>query len=192
MHEGKGWISCLKRLVLPLGNPILARVFNKLWNNHPMKSKSPAQGKYLVGLSALLFIVGLFLPAVDLAPWLPGLNVFMLSFLGTLTGGAGSVNHFLACLMGATANILMLVTAFRILQGKRKLSFASAVAALGLALLVQLPLNGITHEGLRGLSFGYWFWVGAAGALSLAAWKQRRPIPAERLVQATSKKAIYQ
>ncbi len=60
--------------------------------------------------AAALFVAGLFLPAVDLVPWAPGFNTMMLSFIGVFTLGAGSIPHFIACLMGALANLAMLWT----------------------------------------------------------------------------------
>jgi hypothetical protein len=117
--------------------------------------------------AAALFVAGLFLPAVDLVPWAPGANAFVLSFVGVVALGAGSIPHFIACLMGALANLAMLATFIRIVFG-RKVSLRIPVAALVLAALVPVPLSRIspgTNVGM--VSTGYYCW--AAAALMLVA-----------------------
>lgn len=125
--------------------------------------------KILLAISLGLFLVGLFLPAVNLEPWLPGLNVFILTFLGTALLGGGEIYHFVACVMGLAANCLILLTILWIWLGRSKRGFIYAVTALALTLLVLIPLCIMIQQGLECVSAGYWCWVGSALFLTMAA-----------------------
>ena len=126
--------------------------------------------KILLAISLGLFVVGLFLPAVNLEPWLPGLNVFLLTFLGTAALGGGEIYHFIACAMGLMANCLILATILWIWLGRSKRGFLYAVTALALTLLVLIPLCAMEQQGLGCVSMGYWCWVSSALFLTMAAW----------------------
>lgn len=119
--------------------------------------------------AAASFVAGLFLPAVDLVPWAPGADTFVLSFVGVIALGAGSLPHFIACLMGATANLAMIGTFLRIVCG-RKVSFRIPLAALALATLVPVALSRISPGTNAGMvSTGYYCWAAAALMLVAAA-----------------------
>ena len=112
--------------------------------------------------AAALFVAGLFLPAVDLVPWAPGFNTMMLSFIGVFTLGAGSIPHFIACLMGALANLAMLWTFVQIVRGKR-IKRSIPITAVVVTILVLIPLQSISPEtGLGVVSTGYYCWAAAA------------------------------
>ena len=106
--------------------------------------------KVLGWVAAGLFALSLFLPAVNLDPWLPGFNLLMLSFLGTVFFGFVAVvegakngdlplvlGNFTTCFLGAAANVLMISTLFRISRGRRvpvtitALTLALTLAAAG-------------------------------------------------------------
>jgi hypothetical protein len=134
------------------------------------QDKAPTGAKKtLLKISLGLFLVGLFLPAVDMDPWLPGFNVFCLSFLGTAFLGMGEIYHFIACAMGLMANCLILTTILWIWLGRSKRGFIYAVTALALTLLVLIPLCIMIQQGLECVSAGYWCWVGSALFLTMAA-----------------------
>lgn len=123
-------------------------------------------------ISLGLFAFSLVLPAVNLGPWLPGLNVFVLSFGGLVFSlHLGSPRHFAACLLGASANALMLFAYVRILMGRYSGAALASTTAMALMVLVLGPLNAMAAANAKGMvSFGYYFWVAAGFTLALSAW----------------------
>lgn len=119
-----------------------------------------------------LFAFSLVLPAVNLGPWLPGLNVFFLSFGGLVFSlHLGSPRHFAACLLGASANVLMLFAYLRIWKGRYSGAALASTTAMALMVLVLGPLNSMAAANAKGMvSFGYYFWVAAGFTLALSAW----------------------
>ena len=140
--------------------------------------------------AAGLFALSLFLPAVNLDPWLPGFNLLVLSFLGTAvfllssfssvfdgaTNGDWSFGfcllRFVVCLVGASANVLMITTFVRIVRGRR---VPGQVAALSLALTLAAAgaLCFLSKRSIdETLSYGYFAWAGCAGLLMVASLNQ--------------------
>ena len=116
-------------------------------------------------------------------PWLPGFNLFVLSFYGTIIFGFGLLTHdvtegipvlanFVTCLVGASANVLMLTTIVRIYRGRRvAVVFTVLTLILTLAAAVGICClhDSITDE----FSFGYFAWVACAALLIAASLSQR-------------------
>ena len=147
---------------------------------------SPSNTRCILAWAAgALFGVSLFLPAVNMIPWLPGFNVFVASFFGTVffgfvslvdgtkSGGFSSVlGNFVTCLMGASANVLMIGIFFRTIRRRRvplqitALTLALTLAAAG-ALCYRSELS-IDET----LSLGYFAWAGCAGLLMAASIAQ--------------------
>jgi predicted membrane channel-forming protein YqfA (hemolysin III family) len=140
--------------------------------------------------AAGLFALSLFLPAVNLDPWLPGFNLLLLSFYGTavfflfsLSAVFDGTNNgdwsfgfcllrFVVCLVGASANVLMLTTFVRIVRGRR---VPGQVAALSLALTLAAAgaLCYLSERSLdETLSYGYFAWAGCAALLMVASMAQ--------------------
>jgi Ankyrin repeat len=125
-------------------------------------------GLMLALVAAGCFVSGLFLPAVNLLPWVPGLNAFVLSFLGTVILGAGSTPHFVACILGASANVLMMISFFRTIRGRR-VPVPITVATLALTLAVPFALHAISGGIDEMVSVGYFAWVACAAFLFVSA-----------------------
>jgi multisubunit Na+/H+ antiporter MnhF subunit len=140
--------------------------------------------------AAGLFGVSMFLPAVNLDPWLPGFNLPVLSFYGMAvfllfgfssvfdgaTNGDWSFGfcllRFVVCLVGASANVLMITTFVRIVRGRR---VPSQVAALSLALTLAAAgaLCFLSKRSIdETLSYGYFAWAGCAALLLVASLNQ--------------------
>jgi hypothetical protein len=147
---------------------------------------SPASTSYTFAwVAAGLFAVSFFLPAVNLVPWLPGFNLFVLSFFGTVFFGFVAVvdgsktgelsmvlGNFITCLVGASANVFMLITFFRIIRGRRV-----PVHITALTMVLTLAAAGaLCYRSDRGidetLSFGYFAWAGCAALLMAASIAQ--------------------
>jgi hypothetical protein len=144
---------------------------------------SPSNTSCILGWAAgALFGVSLFLPAVNMIPWLPGFHLFVLSFFGTAFFGLVSLvdgtksgdfpsvlGNFVICLMGASANVLMIGIFFRTIRRRRvpiqitALTLALTLAAAG-ALCYRSELS--VDETL---SFGCFAWAGCAGLLMAAS-----------------------
>ena len=137
-------------------------------------------------VAAGLFLLSLFLPAVNLIPWLAGFRLLVLSFFGTvffgcvaLVDGAKNADFpqalgdFGTCFVGASANVLMLITFLRIIRGRR---VPVPVPALSLALTL-VAAGALCYRFGRSIdetvSFGYFAWVGSAAFLTAAAVAQR-------------------
>ena len=139
--------------------------------------------RILAWAAAGLFVFSLFLPAVDMTPWLPGFNLLVLSFGGTVVFGLASVSdgarigdwsfgfcllRWVICFAGASANVLMITTFFRIIRGRR---VPVPITALTLALTLAAA-GGLCYLSDRSvdetLSYGYFAWA-ACAALMLAA-----------------------
>jgi hypothetical protein len=130
----------------------------------------------------------LFLPAVNLDPWLPGFNVFVGSLFGTVFFGLVSVfegakngdwfsvlGNFLICLVGASANVLMIATFLRIIRRRRV-----PIQIAGLTLALTLAAGGaLCYRAERSvdeaLSYGYFAWAGCAILLMSASKAQPQP-----------------
>ncbi|MCX6925912.1 MAG: hypothetical protein NT154_22305 [Verrucomicrobia bacterium] len=125
-------------------------------------------GLILALVAAGCFVSGLFLPAVNLSPWVPGLNVFMLSFVGTMILGAGSTPHFVACILGAAANLLMMISFFGTLRGRR-VPVPITVATLAITLAVPSALHAVGGGTDEMVSVGYFAWVACAAFLFMSA-----------------------
>ena len=147
---------------------------------------SPSNTSYMLAwVAGVLLLLSLFLPAVNLDPWLPGFNVFVGSLFGTVFFGLVSVfegakngelssvlGNFVICLLGASANVLMIGTFFRIIRRRRvpiqitAITLALTLAAAG-ALCYRSELS--VDETL---SIGYFAWAGCAGLLMAASIAQ--------------------
>jgi hypothetical protein len=162
--------------------------------NATAPTSSASASAYFAWGAAGLFAVSLFLPAVNLVPWLPGFNLFVLSFFGTVFFGsvavvdgagngdlAGVLGNFMTCFVGASANVLMLTTLLRIIRGRR---VPVSVTALSLTLTLAAAGALCYRSGLgidETLSFGYFAWVGSAALLMGAALLQRAHLAARAL-----------
>ena len=150
---------------------------------------SPSNTSYILAwVAGVLFVLSLFLPAVNLDPWLPGFNVFVASFFGTVFFGLVSVfdgakngdlssvlGNFVTCLVGASANVLMITTFFRIIRRRRV-----PIQITALALALTLAAGGaLCYRSERSvdetLSFGYFAWAGCAILLMVASKDQPSP-----------------
>jgi hypothetical protein len=125
--------------------------------------------RLLIYLSLLLFVAGLFLPAVDLDPWLPGLNAFFLCFIGAFIGFSASTWHWITSLLGAATNILLLAAGILLWRRRTRGARSAAFTAVIFSLLVLPALNGIHAAGFGMVSVGYWLWVGSALLLAIAS-----------------------
>jgi hypothetical protein len=147
--------------------------------------------------AAGLFGLSLLLPAVNMDPWLRGLNVFLLSFYGIVVLGvgalssdaAGSFPHvylsFVTCFVGASANVLMAISFFRIILGEHiSLRLTALTVILTIAAGGGLCYLG-KHSFNETLSFGYFGWVGCAAFLLAASIKQP-PQPQRKSASSTS------
>lgn len=153
---------------------------------------SPASTSYTFAwVAAGLFAASLFLPAVNLVPWLPGFRLFVLSFFGTVFFGFASVvdgakngdlpvvlGNFMTCFVGASANVLMLTTLFRIIRGRR-VPVQMTALALALTLAAAGALCYRSGQGIgETLSFGYFAWAGCAALLMAASIAQHAHLAA--------------
>ncbi len=73
-----------------------------------------------------------------------------------------------ACLMGATANVLIVVGSVSACFRTYRVAFVSASVATALAVLVLLPL-GVWRGPLTLIHVGYLCWAGSAGLLTYAS-----------------------
>jgi hypothetical protein len=112
----------------------------------------------------------------------PGIIMTYSSFVGLLFYdgsswmGRGSGIHGynllifkLACLMGAAANVLIVVASVATWFRKDRFAFRAAMTATALAVLVLLPLG--YWRDLTKLNVGYLCWAGSAGLLARATWR---------------------
>jgi hypothetical protein len=105
----------------------------------------------------VLLVASLTLPAVDYDPgrWLAGWRVALLSYYGVLVAwGVDLGGRWLACVMGATANTVILVVLARLYSGRTGSTWWLAVAASTLTILALPVLVNFTNEGLGGVSTG--------------------------------------
>lgn len=128
--------------------------------------------KLVFGASVGLFVFSLLLPAVDFDPWNDGWQVFCFSFVGlVMSWRLDSANPVIASLLGASANVLMLFTWFRIWSGRYKWTRLTATTAVVFTLLALVPLASMAGvSATRVVSLGYYLWVAAAFALAISAW----------------------
>ncbi len=129
---------------------------------HVNSDSNPARALALTG--GAFFLVGLMLPAVNLQPWVRGSHTFVLSFLGLITLGNGSIPHLVACLLGATANLLMLFTFLRLVWWRPVCAVIPGLALI-LSIGVLAPLSALGGSWANLVSWGYFAWVGCAGLL---------------------------
>jgi hypothetical protein len=135
--------------------------------------------------AAGLLALSLFLPAVNMDPWLRGFNLFVLSFYGTAFFGLASLVdgvkngesvalvNFAICLVGASANVLVITTLAWILRGRR---VPVQITALTLALTLAAG-GALCHRSNRSmdetLAVGFFVWAGSAALLMAASIAQR-------------------
>jgi hypothetical protein len=150
---------------------------------------SPSNASYILAwVAGVTFALSLFLPAVNMDPWLPGFNVFVGSFFGTAFFGLVSVfegakngelcsvlGNFVICLVGASANVLMMTSFFRIISRRRV-----PIQIAGLTLALTLAAGGALcyrseHSVDETLSYGYFAWAGCAILLMVASKDQPSP-----------------
>jgi hypothetical protein len=143
-----------------------------------------------------LYLVAQALPAFQSRPGdlglnsAPGIMMTYLSFVGLAYDGSplgrmqGIDGYRLfvlksTCLMGAAANVLIVLGSVSTWMRKYRLGVLAASAATVLAVLVLIPL------GSRGTSLmphaGYLSWAGSAGLLAYAAWKLSSPNMSRKL-----------
>jgi hypothetical protein len=134
---------------------------------------------------------GLYLAAQALPPFharrgdagansAPGIMMTYLSFVGLVYNGESlgrapglDQSHLLTlkltCVMGAAANVLIVVGSVSAWCRKYVFSFYVATAAALLAVLVLFPI-GIWRDPLA-IHMGYLCWAGSAGLLAYASWR---------------------
>jgi hypothetical protein len=150
---------------------------------------SPSNTSYILAwVAGGLFALSLFLPAVNLDPWLPGFNVFVGSAFGTVFFGLVSIfdgarngdlssvlGNFVTCLVGASANVLMMTSLFRII-GRRRVPIQITALTLALTFAAAGALCYRSDRSIdETLSFGYFAWAGCAALLMVASKAQPPP-----------------
>jgi hypothetical protein len=144
---------------------------------------------------------GLYLAAQALPPFqgrpgdlgmnrAPGFFMTFLSFVGLVYDGSplgrtpglhqhGLLTLKITCLMGAAANVLIVVGSVSTWIHKYRLGFLAAAAATVLAVLVLFPVGAWRDPFL--LNVGYLSWAGSAGLLAYASWKLSSPQKPQKL-----------
>jgi hypothetical protein len=103
----------------------------------------------------------------------------MLSFLGPVmfVFGAGSLPGFVACILGALANALMIAIFFQIIRD-RVVPVPIIAATLALTLAVPVALSYVGQRSIGDMvSFGYFAWTGCAALLMAASIVQPKFLP---------------
>lgn len=190
-------------LLLALPTAIFARFAGDPHSGHPVPgtpASPPGRGRVPWGETgwrrATFVAFGLYLAAQVLPPFqgrpgdlginrAPGIMMTCLSFVGLVFDGSplggrtpGLDQHQLltlktTCLMGATANVLIVVGSVSTWIRTYRFGFRAASTATLLAVLVLFP-TGVWRD-LFMLHVGYLCWAGSAGLLAYASWKLSSP-----------------
>lgn len=136
----------------------------------PKADNTSNSARQFAWIGGACFLAGLILPAVNMEPWLPGFNIFILSFLGLVLLGGGSIPHIVACLLGASTNILMLITFIRLVR-RRRVSVEMPSLGLVLGVAVLAPLGAIGGSPMKMVSYGYFAWLACGVFLVVGASK---------------------
>jgi hypothetical protein len=110
-------------------------------------------------------VVSLCVPAIKLgSDWLSGYQATYLAFVGIVSPGQIPATYYVACLLGAAANILLVAGYAATLTRRYGAGFAFSSTATALTIAVLLPLAA-SHK-LNGLLIGHPLWVASAGLLT--------------------------
>ncbi len=123
----------------------------------------------------------------------PGVFMTYLSFVGLVWSGSspggrppgpdrhGLLTLKITCLMGAAANVLIVVGCVSTWFRKYRFGFLAASAATTLAVLVLFPI-GVWRDPLA-INLGYLCWAGSAGLLAYASWKLSSPRESRKVLR---------
>jgi hypothetical protein len=112
--------------------------------------------------------LSLCVPAIKLgSDWCSGYQATFLAFVGIVSPGQIPPTYYVACLLGAAANILLDAGYAATLTRRYGAGFAFSSVATVLTIAVLLPLAA--SHNLNGLLIGHLLWVASAGLLMFAS-----------------------
>jgi hypothetical protein len=113
-------------------------------------------------------VASLCVPAIKLgSDWVSGYQATHLAFVGIVSPGQIRATYYVACLLGAAANLLLFVAYVATLARRYGTSLAFSAAATLLTIAVLVPLAA-SHK-LNGLMIGHALWTASAGLLTFAS-----------------------
>jgi hypothetical protein len=117
-------------------------------------------------------VFSLCVPAIKLgSDWCSGYQATFLAFVGIVSPGQIPPTCYVACLLGAAANILLVAGYAATLTRRYGAGFAFSSASTALTIAVLLPLAA-SHK-LNGILVGHPLWVASAGLLMFASGRLR-------------------